>query len=125
MNLKELIDRIRIRPGMYVGKYDLNCLELFIGGFVFCLQANEIENKFSMVYRNYFNFYVQRKVLEKVKEELKNKLRYNNAMSFVQLIPFAESDPKKQFDFYFKCFDEFKILFDENYDFESLKKQFM
>lgn len=125
MNFKELIDRIRIRPGMYVGKYDLYCLELFTGGFIFCLQANGIDMEFTDVYRKFFNFFVQSRVLEKVNEDLKKELRFNNGMSYIQLIPFAESDTKKQFDFYFECFDEFKKLYDENYDFEPIKDRFM
>jgi len=125
MDFKELIDRIRIRPGMYIGKYNLNNLELFTGGFVFCLQANHIDKEFTNAYMNYFNFYVQSRVLERVNEDLKIELRYNNGMSFIQLIPFAESDKIKQFDFYFECFDEFKKLCDQNYDFESIKEKFM
>ena len=99
MNFKELIDKIRIRPGMYVGKYDLNCLELFAGGFSFCLQANGIDMEFTDVYRKFFNFFVQSRVLEKVNEELKKELRFNNGMRYIQLIPFAESDTKNNLIF--------------------------
>lgn len=125
MKLVEMINTIRIRPGMYVGKYDLEHLELFIGGLIFCLEVNDIDKEFCVAYRRYFNFYVQSKVLEKVNNELKIKLRYNNGMSFMQLIPFAETDSKKQYDFYFECFDEFKKLYDDNYDFSPIKKRFM
>lgn len=125
MNLVDLIDLIKKRPGMYIGKCEIDRLYLYIAGFIICLKLNNLNDDFLMNYQKYFNFFVQFKVIRNSDEIIKRKLRFNNGMSFVQLIPFIEKDTQKQIDFYFECFDEFKKLYDQNYDFEPIKEKFM
>ena len=110
---------------MYIGKCEIGRLYLYIAGFVICMKLNNLNDDFLISYQKYFNFFVQFKVVNNSDEIIKRKLRFNTGMSFVQLIPFYEQDSEKQIDFYFECFDEFKKLFDENYDFEQIKEKFM
>lgn len=92
MNLVDLIDLIKKRPGMYIGKCEIDRLYLYIAGFIICLKSNNLNDDFLMNYQKYFNFFVQFKVIKNSDEIIKRKLRFNNGMSFVQLIPFIEKD---------------------------------
>ena len=120
MTFKEFINHISIRPGMYIGGMKLEYLERYVYGYIFCMVNNNIEDDLIEPYRKYFNYYVQSKVCELANDEIRKKLRYNNGMSFVQLIPFVEKDSIKQVHFYFSTFNEFVADVENNVNLDYL-----
>ena len=69
-------------------------------------------------------YYVQTKVIEKGDELVKNELENSCWRNWPQLISLVETDPKKQFDFFFKCFEEYENLALEDYDFTPIVRRF-
>ena len=71
-----------------------------------------------------FNLFFQSKVIEIGNEHVKNELKSCIERGWDSLIPFIEADPKKQFDFFLKCFEEYENLALEDYDFTPIVRRF-
>lgn len=124
MSYCELVDRIKTDPLKYIDEYNLLYLRNYLDGYEYFKYLNAFDEKILGLRGYCLTFFIQSKVIEIGNEYVKNELESCIERGWDSLIPFIEIEPKKQFDFFFKCFDEFKTLALEDYDFTPIVRRF-
>lgn len=124
MSYCELVDRIKADSLKYIDEYNLLYLRNYLGGYYYFKYLNAFDEKILGLRGYCLTFFIQSKVIEMGDEYVKNELESCIERGWDSLIPFIEADSKKQFDFFFKCFDEFKTLALEDYDFTPIVRRF-
>ena len=124
MSYCELVDRIKADPLKYIDEYNLLYLRNHLDGYEYFKYLNAFDEKILGLTWCCLTFFIQSKVIEIGNEYVKNELESCIERGWDSLIPFIEVDPKKQFDFFFRCFDEFKTLALEDYDFTPIVRRF-
>ncbi len=98
MTIIELINILKFRPGMYIGRNSIFCLKSFIDGWYFRNMEEEVEigilNDFYLWLQKYFNIYDSR--------------------NWDELLFWVFKDEKKSLDNFFVLFDKFINLSNNN-----------
>jgi hypothetical protein len=94
--LFELLDKIRVKPGMYIGGASVTDLFMFIGGYKaaqheFGVTMTEVEQRF---YRE-FQPWLQR------------RLGMTTSRSWAKMLEFRSINQQEAFEAFFKLLDEF------------------
>ena len=61
-NFKQLTDIIRDRVPMWIGSYSIDDLHLFLSGWTYFVNLNNIDDRFALAYCNYFSWWLHKKV---------------------------------------------------------------
>jgi hypothetical protein len=97
MNVVQLLDSIQKRPGMYLGKRDLDLLQSYINGFYTCEVLNKMVDEKDEQFQNDFYHWLQKKY------ELAS---CNSWRDLVKQL--SEKNGKDEMDLFFAVFNEFK-----------------
>ena len=104
MNIEELINTIKLRPGMYVGCLELEPVYHFIRGFLFCIAVSNNKSKIDIDFRNYFHDWVRMQLEKRYNTKLEENSNYLCYIS--EVCP----DPEEGLALFFELSSEF---FDE------------
>lgn len=94
--LLDVLEKIRLRPGMYIGRPSVNDLFMFLVGYEFArselgVEPTEQEQKF----------------YDEFQPWLQKKLGVTTVTSWAKLIMLSCQDEKAGFDYFFQLLDEF------------------
>ena len=123
MSYCELVNKIKAEPLKYIDEYNLLYLRNYLDGYYYFKKYNVFFDDL-LIFGDYcFNYFIQNKVM-KIENSLAKKIDCLGSRNWESYIPLVETDPEKQFDFFFECFDEFKTLALADYDFTPLVRRF-
>lgn len=123
MSYCELVNKIKAEPLKYIDEYNLLYLRNYLDGYYYFKKYNGFFDDL-LIFGDYcFNYFIQNKVM-KIENSLAKKIDCLGSRNWESYIPLVETDPEKQFDFFFECFDEFKTLALADYDFTPLVRRF-
>lgn len=95
-NLLNLLEKIHLRPGMYLGKPSVNDLFMFLVGYEFARSELDIEPTEQ-----------EQKFYDEFQPWLQKKLEVKTVASWAKLIMLSCSGEKAGFDYFFQLLDEF------------------
>lgn len=124
MSYCELVDRIKADSLKYIDEYNIDYLQNYLDGYYFFSFRNGFKDCLLIMSWHSLLYYVQTKAIEKGDELVKKELENSCWRNWPQLISLVETDPEKQFDFFFKCFEEYENLALEDYDFTPIVRRF-
>lgn len=101
MDLQELIKKMSLRPGMFVGKPSLRAIYHFIGGYDFCIIMNELENNSDLRFKKEFPEYVKKKL------EYHYNIKLDASRSCIYYIERVEENKEKQVKLFFELANNF------------------
>ncbi len=90
--LYELLQKIKQRPGLYLGVKSLTLLNVFIGGYAIC------QSDYNQQESNLFNGF---------QEHIQKKYKISSTQSWAKIIDFYSATDADAFDLFFKLFEEF------------------
>ena len=104
-NFKQLTDTIRNRIPMWIGSYNIDDLHLFLGGWTYYEQLNNVDDRFALAYSNYFSWWLHRKV--KDENPILHKEKCSLSLNYTSIIKVLAEEPTEQIILFFKLLDEF------------------
>ncbi len=101
MNLEELIQQIKKRPGMYVGCIELEPVVHFINGFIFSnLVADRIDNV-EMEFKEKFHDWARRKI------EKRYNIKLEEHRNYLFYIKHVSIDSEENLKIFFQLCEDF------------------
>ena len=107
--LYEVLEKIRIRHGLFIGNKSIEKLAMFINGFECASMTYESDKA-----KSTFNF--------KFQTYIELKLEKYDSKHWSQLLLDGRTEDEA-FEMFYKCFDEFKSYVRDENDFEKLLKK--
>lgn len=95
MEFYELIEKIKQRPSLYLGKPSLENLQVFLDGYLFARRQLNI------------SLTEQEKQFEAFQEWIEEKFAQKNTQSWTRIILFYSQDEQTALSRFFELFDEF------------------
>lgn len=123
MDFKELTTIIRDRPPMWIGDYDIDYLDRFLGGWTYYERMNNVSDEFGLTFYNYFSWWLHNKI-KNDNPDLHHK-KCGLAMGYTNLIKILESDSKKQILLFFQLLDGFYNDYINGIEFEEIKNNLL
>lgn len=123
MDFKELTTIIRGRPPMWIGDYDIDYLDRFLGGWTYYESMNNVVDDFGFAFCNYFSWWLHNKI-KNDNPELHDK-KCGLSMGYTSLIKILENDSKKQVLIFFQLLDEFYNDYIKGIEFEEIKNKLL
>lgn len=95
MEFYELIQKIKQRPALYLGKPSIEHLQVFLDGYLFARRQLNI------------NVTEQEQQFEGFQEWIENKFNQKDTQSWTKIILFYSQDEQRALSRFFELFDEF------------------
>lgn len=103
MNVKSLIQQIKLRPGMYVGDPNLEAISHFISGFLYNNTVTNRADAVDLAFRTQFHEYV------KAKLEKTQNIKFCGARNYVFYISQTFQSTEQRLKTFFELCDDFFI----------------
>lgn len=120
-NFKQLTDVIRKRVSMWIGSYNIDDLHLFLGGWTYYEQLNNVNDEFALAFRNYFSWWLHKKIKEENPKLHQEKCSYS--LNYTAIIKVLVEDQKEQISLFFKMLDEFYNDFENDVDLNKIESE--
>jgi hypothetical protein len=101
MNVKQLIQQIRLRPGMYVGIPTLESIHLFISGFLYNNIMTGRADYVDSAFKKQFHSWVRNELEEK------NGMKFTKEQNYVFYINQAFPDAEQRINAFFELCNRF------------------
>ena len=101
MNIKSLVQTLKLRPGMYVGNTELESVYQFINGFLYNNIATNRVDKIDKEFKDQFHEWVKFRI------EKKNNMEFDMESNYVYYISQAFVDTDDQLKLFFELTDDF------------------
>lgn len=101
MNVKQLIQQIRLRPGMFVGNPSLESIHHFISGFLCNNIMTDRADNIDLAFKNQFHNWVRNDLEEK------RAMKFNQERGYVFYISQTFPSAEQQIDAFFEMSERF------------------
>lgn len=109
MNIQQLLEKVKLRPAMYIGCFRLEPMFHFLNGFMFYKSISNNDDYVDTAFRNQFNNWVKTKLERKYKIELDNNMNYLTYINEVN-----QDDEQNLYIFFELCDTFFSELHSKN-----------